>query len=159
MGSDQKPHPQPTSNEQMYDIVPGGQNAHVKQETISEKPAPPPDRRVTTNTIYEPSSGTVHPQTLPTGYTLNGDTDVETEFVDDSSSSCLRTVCLSLMVGVSLFLAVIAVALVLLLWFGVIDTSTPDCPTSSETITMTTSPPVVTEPLEGSCSCSGKFIT
>ncbi len=116
----------PTVNERMYDFVPGG----TQEKELEKAPLPPPGRRTTTNTIYEPSAGTLgHPQTLSRGYS-NGEGEHEAEYDEEESSShCVRTCLLSLFVIVSLFLAVIAVVLVLLLWFGVIDPTV--CPTAA----------------------------
>ena len=111
-------------NERVYDFVPGQDTKVVD----AEKPAPPPGRRTTTNVIYEPSTDNRHPgrtSTITKG-------ELEPEYKDDSSSNCLRTCFLSILVIVSLFLAIVAVVLVLLLWFNVIDPT--ECPSTATTV-------------------------
>ena len=97
----------------MYDIVSG------------EKPAPPPlpgTRQTTSNTLYASRGDTIqHPNAATTldvqapPYSPDG-LEADAEYV---SSKCLRITCLSILVVVSLFLAIVAVVLVMLLWFGV----------------------------------------
>ena len=144
--NDQSNSIDPSVNERMYDFVPGNQE---KGPLENPAPHPPPGRRTTTNTIYESSCGTLHPQTLPIGYS-NGEVEPEVEYEEESSAGCVRTCVLSLLVVVSLFLAVVAVVLVLLLWFGVIDPS--QCPAEAST--------VATEAVTGTdtpgCNCESK---
>ena len=50
--------------------------------------------------------------------------------IDYMSSKCLRVTCLSILVMISLFLAIVAVVLVLLLWFGVYGPTAEACSSS-----------------------------
>ena len=83
--------------------------------------------------MYATRGETLHPNTTlnmstnPPDYTSDG---LEAEI--DMSSKCLRVTCLSIFVMVSLFLAIVAVVLVLLLWFGVYTPNT-NCTVSSGT--------------------------
>ena len=150
--SDQSNSLDPTVNERMYDFVPGGQDTKKGEEL--EKPAPPPGRRTTTNVIYEPSSGTLHPQTMSRSGYSNGEVEPEMDY-EEATSSCLRICLLSILVVVSLFLAIVAVVLVLLLWFGV--TNPQECPTTTAPVVMTSSvgSGTAASSTGSSCSCEG----
>ena len=109
----------------MYDSVPG------------EKQRPPPlpeARKTTSNTMYATRGDTLHPTSTmlemnPPDYSSDG---LEAE-IDYMSSKCLRVTCLSILVMISLFLAIVAVVLVLLLWFGVYGPTTAACSSSGPT--------------------------
>ena len=134
----------------MYDVVPG------------EKPPRLPDARQTTpNTLYASRGETLsHPTATLEMQPYSTDNAAEVD-VDYVSSKCLRVLCLSILVVVSLFLAIVAVVLVMLLWFGVY---TPDytCPTISSP---TTQPQTgSTQPSESpsespiTCTCPGESL-
>lgn len=130
----------------MYDIVQG------------EKPPRLPDARQTTpNTLYISRGETLsHPTTTLEMQSPSADNAAEVD-VDYVSSKCLRVLCLSILVVVSLFLAIVAVVLVMLLWFGVY---TPDytCPTVSSP---TTQPQTgSSQPTESptTCVCPGESL-
>ncbi|XP_003382989.1 PREDICTED: uncharacterized protein LOC100632103 isoform X2 [Amphimedon queenslandica] len=106
----------------VYDSVPG------------EKQRPPPlpeARKTTSNTMYATRGDTLHPTSTmlemnPPEYSSDG---LEAE-IDYMSSKCLRVTCLSILVMISLFLAIVAVVLVLLLWFGVYGPAAEACSSS-----------------------------
>ena len=143
-------------NERMYDFVPGQDN-----KIMEEKPAPPPGRRTTNNITYEHANPVTvqHPQAMSRNHS-NGDVEAEPDFEDEGSSSCLRTCFLSIVVMISLCLAIIAVVLVLLLWFRVIDTQ-QECPTAAAI----TNPPMgntgtdetTTEASTSNCDCGSEL--
>ena len=130
----------------VYDFVPG-QDSKI----MEEKPVPPPGRRTTTNTTYEHCPGTVHPQATARNHD-NGNIEVEPDYEDEGSSSCLRTCVLSILVIFSLCLAILAVVLVLLLWFRVIDTQ-QECPTVA---TVTTTVAANTGDSTSNCPCESE---
>ena len=132
----------------MYDIVSG------------EKPPRLPDARQTTpNMLYASRGETLsHPTTTLEMQPYSADTAAEVD-VDYVSSKCLRVLCLSILVVVSLFLAIVAVVLVMLLWFGVY---TPDytCPTVSSPTTQPQPQTGSTQPSESpiTCTCPGESL-
>ena len=127
----------PTSNERMYDSVPGN-----PQEKVNSPPPLPDTRRVTPNALYASRGDTLHPQTMEKP-TFTNEVEPEIEYNDGNSSSCLRVCLLSFLVVVSLFLAIVAVILVMILWFGVY-TPEANCPNemtaSTDPVIGTTNP-------------------
>ena len=130
----------------MYDVVPGEKSSHL-----------PDPRQTTPNTLYASRGETLsHPTATLEMQSYSADNTAEVD-VDYVSSKCLRVLCLSILVVVSLFLAIVAVVLVMLLWFGVY---TPDytCPTTSSP---TTQPQLGSSPPTESpttCICPGKSL-
>jgi hypothetical protein len=102
-----------TSSDRMYDIVPG--------EKESRPPLPEP-RKTTSNSLYATRGDTIHhphaASTLDSHVISYSPEGLEAD-EDSNSSKCLRITCLSILVAISLFLAIVAVILVMLLWFGV----------------------------------------
>ena len=163
----------PTSNERMYDCVPGN-----PQEKINSPPPLPDTRRVTPNALYASRGDTLHPQTMEKP-TFTNEVEPEIEYNDGNSSSCFRVCLLAFLVIVSLFLAIVAVILVMILWFGVytpeancssemtastdpvIGTTDPTTdPTADPTTDPTTDPTIdpTMIPIVENCNCSGESI-
>lgn len=157
----------PTSSDRMYDVVPGDKHG-----------APPPPlpeaRKTTPNTMYATRGETLHPNTtleknMTAAYSQDG---IEAD-IDHMSSKCLRVTCLSILVVASLFLAIVAVVLVLLLWFGVYvpqaTTAATSCSGSNSagqgltggslSSSLFSSTPLPTPTSSSACLCPSKFFS
>lgn len=134
-----------------YQVVPEQAENHVRQLSVSTDttrppeydlvqngPIPPPlpgPRRVTSNPVYETRGSTFsHPATLDhhqhSRYT--GETEMEPDYKEGNPKKRCLLVFLSILVAVGLLMALAAVTLVLLMWFGV---HVPRCSVSSQTVT------------------------
>ena len=91
-----------------------------------QRPPPLPEARKTTfNTMYATRGDTLH----PTSTKINSRDRLGAK-IDYMSIKCLRVTYLSIFVVISLFLAIVAVVLVLLLWFGVYGPTAETCSSS-----------------------------
>ena len=118
-----------------YDTVP----------TNSAPPLPNP-RRTVANPVYETRGNTfTHPTTLDHHQQprFMGETEIEPDYKERNPMKCFLLTCLAILVAAGLALAITAVALVLLMWFGVHVPGCPASPTSSTAVR------------EQNCSCTG----
>ena len=127
-----------TTKQAEYDVVP--------DNSVHHPPPLPGPRRNTTNPVYETRGNTFsHPATLNSRQPrYAGETEIEPDFKEEGNPRrrCLL-VCLSILVAVGLILSLAAVALVLLMWFGVY---VPGCP-MTETVVQS-----------NNCSCPSECV-
>ena len=146
-----------------YQVVPENSN-HARQPSVSTQAEydvvpdksdhPPPlpgPRLVTTNPVYETKGNTFsHPATLTHRQDppCTKDRESELDYKEGTVWRPCMLICLSVLVAVGLVLAVAAVSLVLVMWFGV---HVPGCPEVVPTM----------EPVTGNnsnCSCQSENV-